>query len=143
MRDRASGLRREGPRGALYGVRRCLLRRVPFALWIGSRGLAGKTYLLGLLIATELATLGTGVSLFGGSREQAVIAFDYARRFWERDTGGALPTASWRRRGREPRQPESAREVGEVGARAARPSTWWSPRADAPYLLARLQGPVE
>ena len=49
--------------------------RVPLVLWIGSRGLAGKTYLLGLLIATEVATLGAGVSLFGGSREQAVIAF--------------------------------------------------------------------
>ena len=73
--------------------------RVPLVLWIGSRGLAGKTYLLGLLIATEVATLGAGVSLFGGSREQAVIAFDYARRFWERDTGGALPAARWQARG--------------------------------------------
>ncbi len=57
--------------------------RVSTTLWIGSRGLGGKTFLLALLTATEAATLGAEVSLLAGSEEQARIAFQYCGKFWE------------------------------------------------------------
>ena len=56
--------------------------RIPTAVWIGSRGLGGKTFLLALLAATEAATLGAEVSILGGSEEQARIAYRYVGKFW-------------------------------------------------------------
>ena len=73
--------------------------RVPTALWIGSRGFAGKTLLLALLAATEAVTLGASVSLLAASEEQAQIAYHYLSEWWERpDTARQLPTASRTRR---------------------------------------------
>ncbi len=53
------------------------------ALWIGSRGLAGKTYLMALLALPETTTLGAGVALIGGSLDQSKLAYEYTTSFWE------------------------------------------------------------
>ena len=58
--------------------------RQPTAVWIGSRGLGGKTFLLALLAASEAAWLGAPVSLFAGSEEQGRIAYSYLAEFWGR-----------------------------------------------------------
>ena len=59
--------------------------RVDTALWLGSRGLSGKTFMLALLAITEQVTLGAGVALIGGSREQSQLAHEYLKKFWELD----------------------------------------------------------
>lgn len=48
-----------------------------------SRALAGKTFLMATLVATEAALLGTGVTLLGGSLEQSGYAHDYSKHFWD------------------------------------------------------------
>lgn len=52
--------------------------------WEGSRGLAGKTFLLALLGVTEQVTYGAAVSLLGGSLDQSAKAHEYTTEtFWE------------------------------------------------------------
>lgn len=46
-------------------------------VWLGSRALAGKTVALATLAVTEAITLGAGVTLLGGSGEQAKRVHDY------------------------------------------------------------------
>ncbi len=58
--------------------------RVPTSLWLGSRGLGGKTLMLALLAATEAAVLAAPVSLLAGSEEQAQNAYGYLTALWER-----------------------------------------------------------
>lgn len=56
---------------------------IPVSLWLGSRGLSGKTFLLALLAISEQVWLGSEVSLLGGSLEQSQKAHAYTREFWE------------------------------------------------------------
>lgn len=58
--------------------------RHPVMLWQGSRGLAGKTYLLAALAWMEQVLLGAGVSLLGGSGAQSQNVHRYINRFWSR-----------------------------------------------------------
>lgn len=61
--------------------------RSEVSIWKGSRGCAGKTFLLGLLGQTESVTLGADVSILGGSGEQSQRVHETMARFW------AYPTA--------------------------------------------------
>lgn len=45
--------------------------RSPIAVWIGSRGFAGKSLALATLALTEATTLGAGVRVLGGSADQS------------------------------------------------------------------------
>lgn len=56
--------------------------REPMAMWLGSRGLSGKTFMAALLSYVEGTTLGASVNLLGGSLEQATIAHGYTRDWW-------------------------------------------------------------
>lgn len=47
------------------------------AVWKGSRGLAGKSYMLGALAMMEALTLGVEVALLGGSKEQSTNVHKY------------------------------------------------------------------
>ncbi len=55
----------------LEAVAEAYFAKVPRAVWYGSRGLSGKTILLAALSVTEAITLGCGVVLLGGSRDQS------------------------------------------------------------------------
>lgn len=52
------------------------------ALWLGSRGFGGKTYLSALLSFIEETTLGAEVNLLGGSLEQATNGHEYTKQHW-------------------------------------------------------------
>jgi hypothetical protein len=56
--------------------------RHPVVLWQGSRGLAGKSFLLATLAWLEMVALGAGVSLLGGSGAQSKNVNRYIGRFW-------------------------------------------------------------
>jgi hypothetical protein len=56
----------------------------PVSVWKGSRGLAGKSFLLATLGWTEGTTLGCGVNVLGGSGEQSENVLKYHHRFWSR-----------------------------------------------------------
>jgi hypothetical protein len=56
------------------------------ALWHGSRGLAGKSFLLATLGLTEAVTLKGDVNILGGSGLQSKRVHDYEQRFWRRDS---------------------------------------------------------
>ena len=56
--------------------------RHPVALWVGSRGFAGKTTLLGLLALTEAITLGVDVTILGGSGQQSERVLEVMTRMW-------------------------------------------------------------
>ena len=56
------------------------------SVWIGSRGLAGKSFLLALLGLTEAVTLGASVNILGGSGEQAKRVHEYMEDFWKKKT---------------------------------------------------------
>ena len=56
--------------------------RYPVALWVGSRGFAGKTTLLGLLALTEAITLGVDVTILGGSGQQSERVLEMMTRMW-------------------------------------------------------------
>jgi len=56
--------------------------RAPVCVWKGSRGLAGKTHLLGGLAVTEATTLETDVSVLGGSGAQSQRVLGSMDRFW-------------------------------------------------------------
>lgn len=60
-------------------------RDEPMAMWLGSRGLSGKTYQASLLSFIEETTLGASVNMLGGSYEQATIAHGYTRDLWYRE----------------------------------------------------------
>lgn len=53
----------------------------PGSVWVGSRGLGGKTYLLSLLAATKAVLMGANVSVLGGSGGQSANALEYIKRF--------------------------------------------------------------
>lgn len=52
------------------------------AVWLGSRGLSGKSFLLATLAITEMVCLRANVSVIGGSGEQSVNVHRYLHRFW-------------------------------------------------------------
>lgn len=58
------------------------------AVWKASRGLGGKTLTLSLLTLTEAITLGSGVSLLGGTGEQSLRVLKYM-------TGEEMRGALW------------------------------------------------
>lgn len=55
------------------------------ALWLGSRGFGGKTFLSALLSFVEETTLGAEVNLLGGSLEQAINGHEYTKTLWHHD----------------------------------------------------------
>ncbi len=55
--------------------------RHPVILWEGSRGFAGKSYLLALLSHIEADTLSAEVSLLGGSGEQSARVLEYLQKW--------------------------------------------------------------
>jgi hypothetical protein len=55
--------------------------RHPVIIWEGSRGFAGKSYLLALLSHIEADTLGAEVSLLGGSGEQSARVLEYLQKW--------------------------------------------------------------
>jgi len=54
------------------------------SLWLGSRGMSGKTFLSALLSITEQVTLGAEVSFLGGSLEQSTRGHEYTQMFWDK-----------------------------------------------------------
>jgi hypothetical protein len=54
----------------------------PVIVWHGSRGFAGKSYLLAVLALTEAVTLGVDVNVLGGSGEQSRRVLAYEQNFW-------------------------------------------------------------
>jgi len=54
----------------------------PVVVWVGSRGFAGKSYLLALLSTVEALTQKADVSILGGSFEQAKRIQDYITQFY-------------------------------------------------------------
>jgi hypothetical protein len=58
--------------------------RSSMAVWHGSRGLAGKSFLLATLGLTEAVTLKGDVNILGGSGLQSKRVHDYQQRFWRR-----------------------------------------------------------
>lgn len=57
--------------------------RSPVSVWHGSRGFAGKSFLLALLSLTEAVTLKADVNLLGGSGEQSKRILTYMDEFWK------------------------------------------------------------
>ena len=55
----------------------------PMILWEGSRGFAGKSFLLALLTLTEAITLKAEVNVLGGSGEQSERVIEYMTALWE------------------------------------------------------------
>jgi hypothetical protein len=58
--------------------------RHSMAVWHGSRGFAGKSFLLATLGLTEAVTLKGDVNILGGSGLQSKRVHDYQHRFWLR-----------------------------------------------------------
>jgi len=56
--------------------------RAPVCVWHGSRGFAGKSFLLATLGLTESVTLGADVNVLGGSGEQSKRVLDHMRDRW-------------------------------------------------------------
>lgn len=54
----------------------------PTSVWVASRGLGGKSFLLAALAWTELVTLRADVNVLGGSGEQSENTQRYSNRFW-------------------------------------------------------------
>ena len=52
-------------------------------VWLGSRGLAGKSFLLSLLASVEAQTLKADASVLGGSGEQSGRVLEYMTEFWK------------------------------------------------------------
>lgn len=57
--------------------------RYPVTVWKASRGLAGKTFGLAHLTATEISLLGASATILGGSLEQSKNAHAYTQASWE------------------------------------------------------------
>lgn len=55
------------------------------AIWLGSRGFGGKTYLEALLCFIEETVLGADVALLGGSKEQAQRGHEYTTGWWDHE----------------------------------------------------------
>lgn len=60
--------------------------RSSMAVWHGSRGLAGKSFLLATLGLTEAVTLKGDVNILGGSGLQSKRVHDYQQHFWLRSS---------------------------------------------------------
>lgn len=56
---------------------------VPVSIWWGSRGLAGKSYLLACLSLTEAALLGAEVVVLGGSAQQSLNVHTHTQTMWQ------------------------------------------------------------
>lgn len=54
----------------------------PTSVWLASRGLGGKSYLLSALAWTEAVTLKADVNVLGGSGEQSENVLKYVNRHW-------------------------------------------------------------
>lgn len=65
--------------------------RHPVSVWLGARGLAGKTFLLATLGWVEAVTLRANVSILGGSGDQSEKVLEYLTGFWSRP---AAPVAA-------------------------------------------------
>lgn len=59
--------------------------RSPVTVWHGSRGFAGKSFLLATLGVTEASTLGADVNVLGGSGEQSRRVLDHMQNRWAHD----------------------------------------------------------
>ena len=59
--------------------------RAPVTVWHGSRGFAGKSFLLATLGLTEAVTLSADVNVLGGSGEQSRRVLDHMRDRWAWD----------------------------------------------------------
>jgi hypothetical protein len=68
--------------------------RAPVAVWLGARGLAGKTYMLATLGWTEAVTLRANVSILGGSADQSEKVLEYLTGFWSRPKAPVAALAS-------------------------------------------------
>lgn len=55
----------------------------PICIWLGARGLAGKTFTLALLGWVESVTLHASVNILGGSSNQSEKVLEYLKSFWE------------------------------------------------------------
>ena len=55
------------------------------AMWLGSRGLGGKTFTEALLCFVEETTIGADVVLLGGSLDQAIRGHEYTTKWWNHD----------------------------------------------------------
>lgn len=65
--------------------------KAPVCIWLGARGLAGKTYMLATLGWVEGVTLRANVSILGGSFDQSEKVLEYLTQFWHLPT---VPTAA-------------------------------------------------
>lgn len=54
----------------------------PVAVWLGSRGFAGKSFTLAALGLTEAATLGADVNILGGSGAQSKRVLEHETNLW-------------------------------------------------------------
>lgn len=74
--------------------------RYPVSVWLGARGLAGKTFMLAALGWMEAVTLRCNVSILGGSGDQSEKVLEYLTDFWAKPTAptGALADDPARRR---------------------------------------------
>jgi hypothetical protein len=58
--------------------------RYPVCVWLGARGLAGKTFMLATLGWVEAVTLRANVSILGGSADQSEKVLEYLKDHWLR-----------------------------------------------------------
>lgn len=61
----------------------------PVAVWLGARGLAGKTYMLAALAWAEAVTLHANVTILGGSADQSEKVLEYLGDFWRQPSAPA------------------------------------------------------
>ena len=56
--------------------------RAPLSIWLASRGLGGKSFLLGTLALSEAVTLGVEVTVLGGSASQSLRVHECTQELW-------------------------------------------------------------
>lgn len=56
--------------------------RVPLSIWRASRGLGGKSFMLGTLALTEAVTFGVEVTVLGGSAAQSMRVHECTQMLW-------------------------------------------------------------
>lgn len=56
--------------------------RVPVSIWVGARGLGGKTFMMGTLALAEAILLGASVNVLGGSGEQSARLLETHEVLW-------------------------------------------------------------
>lgn len=68
--------------------------RYPVTVWLGARGLAGKTFMLAVLGWVEAVTLRANVSILGGSADQSEKVLEYLTDFWMKPNAPTAALAS-------------------------------------------------